>query len=215
MKASGEAWIDQGSPAKQSKVQDEPRLDLRHLGAKQICQVDVPVTDQQVSQDDTDVQPKPVDRSMGWVKIVFALLSLWPPCGFLFACGDGSPVREDQCNISFVSSALPLASGVVFAVLSICPFCARHPQSLLRQLLFTSDIVLCFATLASGILIIVFYVEWDEACDAGEDDACPLRAVSLRVIVDVFGMALIHFATAYWMYSCEKVCKGHPLASAD
>mmetsp|Transcript_108147 Transcript_108147/g.187754 ORF Transcript_108147/g.187754 Transcript_108147/m.187754 type:complete len:191 (+) Transcript_108147:48-620(+) len=149
-----------------------------------------------------------VDRSVGGVKIGFAILSLWPPCAFLFLDDEDSDKqsREAECHAAFWSSVIPLAFGLIIAILSVCWFCKVHPQHVLRRLLFYSDVVLSIATFASGVVILVLMDDWSAACDDRDSKyACSLRAVGLRVLVDVFGMAVIHICTAAWMYHGEHV----------
>lgn len=203
MRTSDEAW---GSNGRQSEPADVESADLgKHSELSSRAEVTADAS-LDPPLDAIQVEEK-VDPSIGFLKICFATLSLWPPCGFVFAVDERPQSREDQCLISFLSSAVPLALGWSIAWLSICPFCTRHPFGILRRALFVSDAALAVATFASGILVIAYYLEWEVACSGGAEDACSLRVVALRVIVDVFGMGAIHLATALWMYFGEGICK--------
>jgi hypothetical protein len=141
------------------------------------------------------------------MKIAFSALSLWPPIGMMFlnVPEDAAPSTKEEWNAAFWFSVIPLGLGLIFAILSTCGFCAKHPQHILRRLLFFSDILLFIGNFVAGVFIAFLYQIWDAACEEGSDFECSLRAVAVRVMVDVFGMGLIHLGTAFYMYRWERV----------
>lgn len=196
MRISEEAWCGHGRHSEQSGIETVDPGRQKELCSSAVIATDASATAGQAREN--------IDPGIGYLKICFATLSLWPPCGFVFAADERPQAREDQCLVAFVSSAIPLALGWLIAWLSMFSFCT---QRILQKALFASDIILAAATWASGILVIVYYFDWEAACDGGAEDACSLRVVALRVIVDVFGMAAIHLSTALWMHFSEGVCK--------
>eukprot|EP00929_Paragymnodinium_shiwhaense_P102572 TRINITY_DN65785_c0_g1_i1.p2 TRINITY_DN65785_c0_g1~~TRINITY_DN65785_c0_g1_i1.p2 ORF type:complete len:243 (+),score=26.17 TRINITY_DN65785_c0_g1_i1:79-807(+) len=145
------------------------------------------------------------DSGCAAMKVCFALLSLWPPWGFVIAEGEIWTTDGSARMTAFWITVIPLLLGVALAFAGLTPCCLRHPQSSLRRLLFASDVVLAFATSVAGVVVIGFFVTWNTGCDAGDEYECGLRAVALRVIVDVFGMAMIHGAAALAMLKFEDV----------
>lgn len=162
----------------------------------------IPMKKREDSISPEDPKPRPSDRSCGGIKIPFALLSLWPPFGFWFLNdpGDGEQERKSQFHAAFWLSIIPLSLGLACAVLSLCGFC-RH--RLLGRLLFCSDVICSVGNFSAGVFIVVLHDDWEAACLDGSEYACALRGVAIRIVVDVFAMALIHLGSACWLYRSE------------
>jgi hypothetical protein len=117
------------------------------------------------------------------LKIPFGILSLWPPVGFiLFLLGNTSDVTDDvyqEAWAAIVIAGIPLFFGTFIPCFIPC---TREGSKTMPLFLFWSDVILSLLHVLAGVIWIILCLRWPR----------DWMGIALRVIVDVFGMALIH-----------------------